>query len=381
MKRVLSTVLAIIMVASAFLMSGCMKKENYYTRTDIDSFINDLKQEIETKNSDLTAKINDIKTEYDKSIAVLNAEIDANEKDIQALTEAYNQKVAELTLADKENANALAAHKQAYDTKVAELNSKINTNQTKISDLQAEMADKIADLKAEYQAEINSINTLIGELQAADLSNQAAIKTLTDAYNAKMKELEATDKANKENLQQLTDTYNAKVAELEGQLSELLNCHVHEYGEWESDSCEDTLYYRACLTCKEVVWKYDTAQEHTYGEEYLYNSDCHFKKCKNCEKPTEPDYHTFDETGFCTDCHAPMTPTEGITYQKSDDGTYATATGYTGASQIIRIADTYNGAPVTSIESSAFINCTGLTIIIITDSVTSIGDTAFYDCT
>ena len=44
------------------------------------------------------------------------------------------------------------------------------------------------------------------------------------------------------------------------------------------------------------------------------------------------------------------------------------------------IPDTYNGKPVTRIETYAFRDCTGLTGVIIPDSVTSIGNGAFYNC-
>ena len=42
MKKLLSTVLAILMVASVFLMTGCMKEEDYYTKTDVDGFVTNL---------------------------------------------------------------------------------------------------------------------------------------------------------------------------------------------------------------------------------------------------------------------------------------------------------------------------------------------------
>ena len=60
-------------------------------------------------------------------------------------------------------------------------------------------------------------------------------------------------------------------------------------------------------------------------------------------------------------------------YVVTDIGTF---TGTT-----LKIPTTYHGEPVTSIGLSAFFGCTGLTSITIPSSVTSIGDSAFSNCT
>ena len=62
----------------------------------------------------------------------------------------------------------------------------------------------------------------------------------------------------------------------------------------------------------------------------------------------------------------------------TNDGTI-TITGYTGSGGAVTIPSTINGLPVTRIGDSAFAY-RSLTSVTITNSVTSIGNNAFYDC-
>ena len=90
--------------------------------------------------------------------------------------------------------------------------------------------------------------------------------------------------------------------------------------------------------------------------------------------------HTLDADGVCTLCDQLIIPTEGIVYEKSEDGTYAMVVDYDGTASKIRIADTYEGLPVTHIKENAFSNEV-ITSVVIPDSVTYIGNTAFGGCT
>jgi len=58
----------------------------------------------------------------------------------------------------------------------------------------------------------------------------------------------------------------------------------------------------------------------------------------------------------------------------------AQITGYTGSGGVVTIPITLGGVFVTSIGSSAFRNCRGLTSISIPQGIASIGNDAFYDC-
>lgn len=89
--------------------------------------------------------------------------------------------------------------------------------------------------------------------------------------------------------------------------------------------------------------------------------------------------HTLDQFGWCTDCGEPVLATEGISYELSEDGTYAIATGYSGTSEKVIVASEYNGVPVTSIAPNAF-RASTFTTVVIPDSVTIIGERAFEGC-
>ena len=94
--------------------------------------------------------------------------------------------------------------------------------------------------------------------------------------------------------------------------------------------------------------------------------------------------------------------TEGLEFYLLEDGTYGVAVGTAKYLKEVTIPSTYKNKPVTnvitsgfsnssletiiipnsvtSIGNSAFSNCDSLTSIVIPNSVTSIGNWAFYDC-
>ena len=200
--------------------------------------------------------------------------------------------------------------------------------------------------------------------------------------------------------------------------------HSHDFGEWirytydANTPCDAWLYYRICASCKDIEWKnggyenhslttttiaptcvaqgydkntcsvcgftekanYTAIADHKYETTYSYNNSFHWLDCKHCDETTSYAEHNVDNSGCCTVCDRPPAPAEGILYKLSSDGTYAEVVGYTGTAKKINIADTYNGVPVTKIYEKAFYNNSSITSVVIPDSVTSIGNYAFENC-
>ena len=199
--------------------------------------------------------------------------------------------------------------------------------------------------------------------------------------------------------------------------------HVHSYGEWElyndgEIDCEKKLYHRICSDCNNIEWKdgtyqdhnfttittpatcqaggYDTKTcqncgkvevcnetpiaDHTFASTYTTDNSFHWFKCQFCSAINGKAEHTLDDNGICTACNMVIGATEGILYSISTDGTYAEVIAYTGTATKVRIAEEYNGLPVKVIYQEAFKNL-NITSVVIPDSVTSIGDSAFFGCT
>ncbi len=196
----------------------------------------------------------------------------------------------------------------------------------------------------------------------------------------------------------------------------------HSFGDWQlynegENDCEKKRYYRTCPDCSTIEWKegkyedhswrtvttqptcqaggYDTKTcatcgkveicnktsviDHAYGTSYLSDKEYHWLKCANCSAVKNKNLHSLQGEGVCSVCDNNIGYTQGITYEVSNDGTYATVTGYTGESTIIFIANEYNGVPVKTIGSNAF-QSKDVEVVIIPDGVKSIGYQSFSEC-
>ena len=122
------------------------------------------------------------------------------------------------------------------------------------------------------------------------------------------------------------------------------------------------------------------ALEHVFNTTYSFDNSFHWYACSGCGIAKDKAEHQLSNDGMCTVCDNPIGATEGVIYEKSDDGTYAKVVAYNGSAKKVRIADSYAGLPVKVIYSKAFYDKDTITSVIIPDSVTSIGHYAFDDC-
>ena len=136
---------------------------------------------------------------------------------------------------------------------------------------------------------------------------------------------------------------------------------------------------RHCTRCDATT---DSREIEALGhdfKEWAYDDTEHWKICSRCGTISEKTGHVYQESGKCECGATEITPGSEFTFNDLGEDTYSLA-GYSGTRENIRIPATYNGGTVVSIESSAFVDCTGITSVIVPDSVTSIGEGAFAGC-
>ena len=159
--------------------------------------------------------------------------------------------------------------------------------------------------------------------------------------------------------------------------------HTHSFGEWsvsKNATCtEDGVKVRYC-DCGEQESETIPTVDHVYNTTYSFDNSFHWYVCTVCDAIKDKEEHEPFDAELCSVCDQLIGPTEGIVYDKSDDGTYAVVVAYNGIATKIRIADTYQGLPVTTIYDSAFKDNKTITTVIIPDSVTSIVNVAFRGC-
>ena len=138
---------------------------------------------------------------------------------------------------------------------------------------------------------------------------------------------------------------------------------------------------KICALCDKTVKLNETAKsEHAYATTYSSDTSYHWHACTACGDVKDKAEHQPTDDGMCAVCEQPVGATPGVVYDKSNDGTYAIVAGYSGTATKVRIADTYEGLPVTTIYQEAFKNNQTITSVIIPDSVTTIGYDAFCGC-
>ena len=169
-------------------------------------------------------------------------------------------------------------------------------------------------------------------------------------------------------------------------IKEAIPCLEHDFRSWSvlerGETCEENIYTSTCRDCKFVGTRTGTYEDHNWNSVYSFDDNAHWQKCLSCKvKVNAKADHTTDENGICTVCYLPTTPTEGIKYKISEDGTYAIVIGYSGTATKVRIASEYNGVPVKVISNSAFMNEKKITHIVISQNVTTIEEGYQYFAT
>ena len=194
--------------------------------------------------------------------------------------------------------------------------------------------------------------------------------------------------------------------------------HEHTFGSWtaftsDDAPCESRLFFRVCDDCHSIEWKqgsyddhawdivttpptckaqgYDTKNcticgkveitnytaivAHSFNSEYSFDNSYHWYACATCDETKDKKEHTVQASGECSVCHEVVGATEGVYYEIKNG--IAKVVGYDGTATRVRLADTYNGAPVTSIGASAFADNYTIREVILPDTITIIESNAF----
>lgn len=144
--------------------------------------------------------------------------------------------------------------------------------------------------------------------------------------------------------------------------------------EREATCLEEGNQYIECTMCKTRIANARIPKTgHTPGEWILD------KQATN----TEPG-KTHQECDICKEvldtAEIPTTGTTGLAFKQNQDGQTYTVTGIgTCKDTVIYIPGAYEGGTVTAIGEKAFAGCTKVEKIILPNTVTEIGDRAFYD--
>ena len=213
-KTLVSVLLVVLCVCLTITLGSCMKEEDYYTKSNVDSIIAELEAALTEKDAENEAALNALKAEYGEKIAELEGGISDNKNAIAGLTTEYNAKVAELEAADKATNDALAALAEQYAKDLEALKVVDSENEAAIEALNKTYTDKVAELEAADKATNEALATLRSEYEAeiealkvADGENKAAIEALNKTYTDKVAELEAADKATNDALATLAEQY------------------------------------------------------------------------------------------------------------------------------------------------------------------------------
>ena len=113
---------------------------------------------------------------------------------------------------------------------------------------------------------------------------------------------------------------------------------------------------------------------------YYYSCKCGLASDSETFEYGEILPHEYNDSYICTNCSYKC-QSDGLSFELSTDNNSYVCTGLgTFDGKILIIPRVYNGKPVTKIEEDAFKNATDITDVLIADSVTEVGFNAFGGC-
>ena len=412
-RKLLPIMLTIAMgITATFALAAC---DESYTTTETDKLIAELQATIDGNKSELDSKITALTEQYKAKDSELLAQITVNQQSIAAMQTEYAAKISVLELADETNAKAIEDLKSEYQAKITGLENAILAANATIESNKKELNGAISALTARYEAKMTDVDKLLETLQNTDTTQDEKIAELAN-------KITALEQATRITGVQFADNGDLIVTFGDGstQTVKAPEQHVHTFGEWtvftdDDTPCENRLFFRVCADCNGIEWKqgaytdhdfvtvttaptcqeqgYDTKTcdicnkvekinytpivPHLWATEYSEDNSYHWYDCTTCDDINGKEEHTDNGEGVCSVCEYLIGPTAGVLYDVVDGK--ARVVGYEGTATRVRIAETYNGAPVTEICQNAFKDC-NLTSVMIGNSVTSIGEGAFAYC-
>ena len=395
------TALLVVLLVTVFTLTACLGGGDSELVDYMQSQIDKLEGQLENMRDELyeigkeNDKLKEQNSEKDKEIEKLKDEIDKLEEegsgdndqlvsDLTAQVAALEAEIASLKSKDDENKNKIAELQARYDEKVAELEAEKAENAEALATLEAEYKSELEALEAEnanLSLQITALEERIEELLndkdytvTFDINGgEGAIADQNIRYKMTVDEPTAPTKAN-------YDFLGWYVGGVKAEFPYVITTNTEFAAEYAPTKYTIAYVVNGGVMPETYVTEYDVETSTTLPvpTRDLYLFEGWFENEKLEGKAVSE--ITAGEFGNRTFYAKWLSTTNGITYKLSSDGTYYTVTGYEGSDTVVVIPESVNDIPVTKIAENAFKGKQKITSITVPDSVTEIGNSAFYDC-